>query len=129
MAANRRPYCQQCKKRFHRDVGSRRVYCMDCRPPRKAAVGEVASEPSSHLPGEVESTVRQVLEEAGRLTSVPGVLAVRLAKHLDGSSSAASTSALAKQIDELVGKALDGIAPPADFVDDMAERRRSRSSA
>jgi hypothetical protein len=79
-------------------------------------------------PGEVERTVRQVLDDAGRLTTVPGVLAIRLAKHLDGSSSAASTSALAKQIDELVGKAMEGVAPPEDFVDDMAERRRSRSA-
>jgi hypothetical protein len=80
-------------------------------------------------PGEVERTVREVLEQAGRLATVPGVLAVHLAKQLDAATGAATTAALAKQIDELTAKAMLGSKPPPDFVDDMAARRAAREGA
>lgn len=80
-------------------------------------------------PGEVERTVREVLAAAERLHTVPGVLAVRLAKQLDAATGAATTAALAKQIDELTAKAMLGSKPPPDFVDDMAARRAAREGA
>ena len=130
--ADLRVRCKGCRSQFRPRKGTRRLFCETCRPSR-AGVGLASVPPvptSVDLPpGEVERTVREVLEQAGRLATVPGVLAVRLAKQLDAATGAATTAALAKQIDELTAKAMLGAKPAPDFVDDMAARRAAREGA
>lgn len=74
--------------------------------------------------------VRAVLDGAERLGSVPGVLACRLARQLDDASlTGAQAASLARQVQDLMASALDGVAPPRDFVDELTERRGARGSA
>ena len=67
--------------------------------------------------------MRAVLEAAGRLDRYQAVLALRLGRQLDSATSVSGAQALASQIDQLMAKALDGVPPPPDFVDGLAERR------
>ena len=80
---------------------------------RGDAVGEV----------EVERALRATLVAAGRLERYQAVLALRLAKQLDSATSVSGAQGLASQIESLMSKALDGVEPEADFVDEMADRR------
>lgn len=107
-------------------VGRRRVRCAVCspkkvRPPSRVSV--LAPPPAVHVPGEVESALRVVLESAGRADRYQAVLALRLARQLDSGTSVAGAQGLVSQVDQMMRAALDGVAPPADFVDDVADRR------
>ena len=118
-----------CGRRFRVPNQSRRLYCEGCRPPRRLeSVPVEVSAPVQHVPGVVESSLRVVLERAGRLERYQAVLALRLARQLDSATSIAGAQGLASQVDALMTRALEGWdpdPPAADFVDDMAARRRS----
>lgn len=126
--ADLRRVCKGCKRQFRPRKATRRLYCETCRPSRVKPIPEpepAAAEVAS-VPGECERTVRGVLEDADRLSSVPGVLAIRLARQLDDPRlPGAQASSLARQVEDLVAKAMVGVKPPADFVDDIAARRRA----
>lgn len=77
--------------------------------------------------GEVEQALRSELERAGRMDRYQGVLAIRLARLLDGGTPS-SAPGLTSQIDQLMTKALEGVAPEPDFVDEMADRRKAAAS-
>ena len=79
--------------------------------------------PPLNAPGEVERSLRQALDAAKRTDRYQAVLALRLAKQLDSATSVAGAQGLASQIASLMEQALDGVLPPADFVDEMASRR------
>ena len=90
-------------------------------------VGAPVADPL-HVVGEVERCLRAELERAGRAERYQGVLALRLARQLDSNTSAPGAQGLASQIDSLMQRALDGVPPAPDFVDDMADRRKARAS-
>lgn len=120
----------KCNRRFRKPGESRRLYCEDCRPPRdRMPTAELVPGPAVPIgPGECERAVRGELQRSERLGSVPGVLACRLARQLDDATlTGAQAASLARQVQDLMASALDGVAPPADFVDDLADRRRSRA--
>lgn len=130
MASTRRPYCKRCNGRFTRDIGSRRVYCTKCSPPRVAPASPALEVPVERPPGEVERVVRKRLADAERDGTVDGVLALRLARQLDDPNlPGAQASSLARQIGDLVDKAMTGVRPEADFVDDLAARRAAVQGA
>jgi hypothetical protein len=115
-------------------TGRRRKRCEVCSPPegprrpRVLADVDAASAPGPSVPGpvvlgEVEVSLRLVLERAGREGRYQAVLALRLARQLDSGTSVAGAQGLASQIDSLMQAALDGVPPEADFVDEVAGRR------
>lgn len=121
-----RRVCPGCKRKFSKPAQSSRKWCTRCRPPRVRPTGESLGEPAAAAlgaPGEVERSLRAVLEDAGRAGRYQAVLALRLARQLDSGTSVAGAQGLASQIDSLMQAALDGVKPEPDFVDEMAERR------
>lgn len=120
--------CKGCARQFSVPRASRRKFCTRCRPERVPATGAPEGVPvasSLSAPGEVERSLRVELERAGRAYRYQAVLAIRLARQLDSGTSVAGAQGLASQIASLMAAALDGVPPPADFVDEMAERRRA----
>lgn len=114
-------------------VGRKRTRCTTCSPPyRRGKLRAVPSDgvpaaPPAAGPGEVETTLRAVLERAGRADRYQAVLAIRLAKQLDSATSISGAQGLASQVDALMQRALEGWEPdpPApDFADDLVARRR-----
>lgn len=120
----------KCRRRFRKPAQSRRQFCETCRPPRERGPIEAPPSPTPIGPGECERAVRADLERAGRADAVPGVLACRLARQLDDATlTGAQAASLARQVQELLASAMAGVAPPRDFVDEMAERRQARGGA
>lgn len=115
--------CKQCRRRFMVPNQSRRVSCERCSPSRRRARVDELEVPALPVAGEVERSLRKALDAANRTDRYQAVLALRLAKQLDSATSVAGAQGLASQIASLMEQALDGVPPPADFVDEMAERR------
>ena len=121
--------CPSCKRRFLVPRENRRVKCERCSPPRNR--GKVLPEPEAPGrlgPGPVEAVFRAELERAGRHESWLGVLALRAARDLDDPRlTPAQSTAISREVERLMSKALAGVAPEPDFVDDLADRRRTVS--
>lgn len=123
--------CKGCSRKFTKPAQSARKYCTVCRPERVRATGAPEGAPvvtPAPVIGEVERSLRAELERCGRLGRYQAVLALRLARQLDSGTSVTGAQGLASQIDALMQRALDGVPPPSDFVDDMASRRKARAS-
>lgn len=126
MASERR-VCKTCHVKFSRPLGSRRIHCEKCRPPR-ASRGVLPVAPAPDVPqhgGELEVAVRAELARAERLGSWRGAAAVRLARECD-TATGSQVSSLIKQLEAAMAAALDGVPPEPDFVDEMAERRQAK---
>lgn len=121
--------CPKCSRRFRIQSQSPRKFCETCRPPRLKPLPEPEQEaPRLPVVGEVERSLREALDAAGRVDRYQAVLALRLARQLDSATSVAGAQGLAKQIDDLMVRALDGVdLEPPDFVDEVAERRLKAS--
>lgn len=123
--------CPQCARQFRPPKGTSRRYCESCRPPRALAgsVGPEPLTPPAPFVGEVGTRVRAALgdiDAADLQAQVAATLAIRLAAFLDDPRlPGGQASSLARQIEELTAKATRNVKPPADFVDDMAARRRA----
>ena len=119
-----------CGRKFSKPRQSSRLYCTTCRPEKLKPTGAPEGDPLAaalNAPGEVERSLRAELERAGRIDRYQGVLAIRLAKQLDSGTSVAGAQGLVSQIDAMMTKALDGVLPPADFVDDIGSRRKAKA--
>jgi hypothetical protein len=99
---------------------------------RKANPGAVATLPP---PDAANSTladvVRRDLEQAGRLETVPGQLAVALAMRLVSSGTTASSLAtLSKELRALMAEALAGTKPrDADALDEFTQRLQQKAAS
>ena len=117
--------CKKCTARFRVSNQTRRIFCETCRPPRLKPLSDVPTlAESPRVMGEVEQALRGELERAGRMDRYQGVLAIRLARLLDGGTPA-SAPGLTSQIDQLMTKALEGAAREPDIVDELTEQRRA----
>ena len=119
--------CPECRRQFRVQNKSPRKFCEGCRPPRLKPLPEPPAPPvRPDVHGEIERTVRGQLEAASRMGTLPGVLACRVARRLDdGTLTTAQEPGYMRQLRELMREALDGVRPAADFVDDLAARRRA----
>lgn len=127
-----------CGKKLPPATGPRpRLYCNgSCRSKayahRKANPGGV---PTLPVPESSSSTladvVRRDLEDAGRLETVPGQLAVALAERLvSAGTTASSLATLSKELRALMAEALIGVKPrELDAVDEIAARREARAAS
>ena len=128
MASERRTCkTKTCHTQFSRPLGSRRVYCEKCRPPRdrQAPLPVIPTPDVLRQPGELEVAVRAELVRTERLESWRGAAAVRLARECD-TATGSQVSSLIKQLEAAMAAALDGVPPEPDFVDEMAERRQAK---
>lgn len=128
--------CQTCKKAFSPERGTRRKNCYTCRPFKRGAGGSPApvrvdTEPVSRGTGPIELVTVAELSAAGRLDTVSGQIAVRLAHQMDDEHLTGSqVSSLGAQLERTMEKATAGAPPPADEVDDFTARiMRKRDTA
>lgn len=125
--------CAGCGRRFFVPASSRRKNCTTCRPEKLASGAPVGlptpSTPAPRGPIDVEAALRETFERAGRMGRYQAVLALRLARQLDYATTVAGAQGLAAQIDALAMRALEGVKPAPDFVDEMADRRQSARKA
>ncbi len=93
---------------------------------------ELKSEPSvSSHPGELADAVRCALDSAGRTETWQGRSALAIATRLDSETtdSGSSLAALHKQLDAVMGKALDGAQCADDPLDELQARRDRKRDA
>lgn len=133
MASERRTCAKGCGKKFSRPLGSRRVYCEKCSPPRKPKAVAVASsaalEPSE--PGPIEALALAQLQDAGRTETIEGLTLLRLAREMDSDRPAASQlGALAEKMLRVASVALAGARKAApDRLDEITARRAAKAAA
>lgn len=127
--ASERLVCKTCHVKFSRPLGSRRIHCENCRPPRdrQDTLPVVPVSNAPRRPGELEAAVRAELTRAERLESWRGAAAVRLARECD-TATGSQVSSLIKQLELAMAAALDGVPPEPDFVDEIAERRQAKQA-
>ena len=135
MASERRtcPKPQGCGRKFSRPLGSRRLYCETCRPPRKRAepLAPVIAGPGGAAPivGPLEAATLAELEEVGRQSMSAGVEALHLARLQDaGGHTAQGAAALAKARREAFGVAMAGAKVAEDALDELRRRRLAKAA-
>lgn len=134
MAAQRRR-CRKCRVQFSRPMGSRRLDCEKCSPPRVRStpaepVAEVAELAPERARGDLETTTLVELAAVGRAETTAGALALYLARQLDaGGHTGSQTAALAARLLEARAQAVAGATPTDDAVDELRRRREWRATA
>ena len=130
---SKRIVCKGCGNRFTKPDGSSRLNCTTCRPPRvqvpvDAPVGSPAAPVVPRAPGEIEVATRVELERCGRLVTVSGAIAVRLAHAMDDPAlPEARLSSLASQLERTMERATAGVKAPPDEL--TARQARIRAVA
>lgn len=132
---SKRITCKGCKARFLRASGTRRLYCETCRPPRVLATDGIAApavveQPAPRPPGPIELTTVAELQAAGRLATVSGRIAVRLAHQMDDEQlSGSQVATLGAQLERTMDRATAGAPKPPDVVDEIAARIAAKRAA
>ena len=72
------------------------------------------------------TATRGTLEAAGRLDSVAGQSAIRIAEAMTGRETGAGLAALSKALSATMAEALDGVVSQADSLDELKARREAR---
>jgi hypothetical protein len=129
--------CRACRTNFKRPKGTNRLFCYECRPSRvgKTVVVDPAEQrvaepvelppPAPREPGPLELAAVGELTRTGRLATVKGQIAVRLARALDDPELPdARLSTLGAQLERTMDAATAGAPPPPDGLDELGERRR-----
>ena|SRR6187549_115057 len=127
----KRVRCKSCGNQFTREQGSNRLNCTTCRPPRVQLTADsqlpAAREPRA--PGEIEIATRAELERAGRLVTVSGAIAVRLAHAMDDPAlPEARLSSLASQLERTMERATAGVKAPPDELTNRQEDIRRKTA-
>jgi len=87
----------------------------------------VADEP---VPGPVETETLASLKKANRVHTVPGAIALRLARDLDGNALTGSqASSVSAQLLRTMELALDGAPAEPDEVDEFSARLRTKRAS
>lgn len=130
MASERRT-CPDCHRKFSRPLGSRRIGCETCRPPRPKKKApppvDVPSGPHGGT-GDLERAAVAALTLAGRLESFEGQLWLRLAREADAAPGP-KVAALVGGLLKAKGEALAGWRPPRNDRIDELTRARERKAA
>ena len=131
--ASERKTCKRpkgCGKQFSRPLGSRRVYCEKCSPPRKPKRPDVAPTPIVRLgPGPLEVAAGAELAVMGRSDTFEGLLWLRMAREADAAEGA--------QVGKLVGALLRAKAlavagweaPRNDRIDELARALAAKAAS
>jgi len=126
-----------CVKVVAQTPGKRaKLYCdVNCR--NRAAYARKHGVEPVPLPGperpasSLADVVRRQLEQAGRLETIPGQLALELAQRLVSSGTTASSLAqLSKELRALVAEALAGTKPrEGDALDEFTQRLQQKAAS
>ena len=128
----------RCEKVLVQTPGKReKLYCdATCRNraayARKHSVPVAAAAPASGPPASnLADVVRRQLEQAGRLETIPGQLALELAQRLVSAGTTASSLAqLSKELRALVAEALEGTKPrEGDALDEFTLRLQQKAAS
>lgn len=123
--ASERKTCRQCKGKFSRALGSRRVYCETCRPPRTKRVVEIT--PPAKGPGPLEAACLAELERVERVGTIEGVALLAVARDADRLEGTPQRAGVLEKLLKLKAAALAGTAPAeTDRVDELAAARAAR---
>lgn len=112
-----------------------RKYCEVCRPPRKRPNPRVFTLPDDRRDVRQSSVglleaYRRRLEDAGRVDAPEGVHVLTLAEMLTvGQHTASGAASLSRELRAAMEEAMKGTKPAADFIDELAERRRKKISS
>ena len=72
------------------------------------------------------AATQETLELAGRLDTVAGQQALRIAEAMTGRETGAGLAALSKALSSVMAEALDGVRSSADHLDELKARREAR---
>lgn len=125
--------CAQCGKPFEAR-SSRAQFCSStCRAHKAKGQPSRAPQPDApeQPPAGQESSVRAVLEAAGRESSPLGIACLVLARRIDGSAQETpqALAALVRELRATLAEALDGAGQAADTVDEVGARRDAKLRA
>jgi hypothetical protein len=129
VASERRTCAKGCGRKFSRPLGSRRVYCETCSPPRKPkASGEPA--PVVHVgTGPIEAAALAELTAASRVDTFAGQMWLRLAREADHAPGAKVGTLVAAML-KVQTTALAGWKPPRnDRLDQLAAARARKAAS
>jgi hypothetical protein len=130
--------CKGCGEEFERPAKTNRVNCETCRPPRtRGTAGVKADRPMAPVPdskplgpGPMEVAVVTELRQFGREGSVSGTAAILMARQADhGLNTGSQLSGLMDKIQQAVARAIEGVAPVGDRVDELKSARADRLAA
>jgi hypothetical protein len=124
--------CPECHRQFRPTRGTRRLYCVRCRPPKdRAPVDEPVVAVGPDIVGPLEETIRGQLVAAERESTVEGLVALSVARDVDGGRvSPTQKPLIGQRLAALVAAALVGTeAPVVDRLDEVSERRRARDAS
>lgn len=113
--------------------GRTRIRCEGCSPSRSktrapAPVAVIPAAPDGGAPamGPVESSALARLSAAGVQATPESQVALRLARHLDGTDTGSSLAAVARQFDAALEKAMGDVREADDPVDALKQRRDAK---
>lgn len=115
-----RRHCGICGRPYEAKTNASRYCGSTCRN-RKAR----GSAPIAETVGELPAQTRAQLEAAGRLDTVIGQQAVRLAEQICVETGS-SLAALNRELRATMAEALADVAPVADALDELKARREAR---
>lgn len=130
--AGTRITCPECKDRFIRSRGSRRIFCEACRPPKGRGDEKVKLEnlaPVLEVPsvGRIEAAHLKELEAIDRSESAAGVKALAIARMMDfGLNTGSQFAALSRELQSAMDRAKEGAATKGDSLDELTQRRAAR---
>lgn len=104
-----------------------RVYFSNAKKNPKAPQPRPEGEPVLES-GDVSlvEVTRATLEESGRLDTVAGQQALRIAQAMTGRETGAGIAALSKALSTVMSEALEGVPAVADSLDELKARREAR---
>src|SRR5262245_23777566 len=125
--ATRRKTCPKpkgCGRQFTPARGTRRLYCYECRP-EKTVAGQASQAPTTPLPtnGEMAAAVRAELERVGKVGTVAGAIALRLARTLDDPAlGAAQVASISDKLMKVMDPLTKGGPRKPDVIDAIQDR-------
>jgi hypothetical protein len=140
MPADLRKTCPKskggCGAQFTPRRGTRREKCFTCSPERVAGVRQAppaAAEPAAPgvpVEGETTAMIRSALARAGHLDTVPGALAIRLARTLDDPRLGnAQVSGLVAQLAKLTEPLMRDLPVEDDELDEFTAAMRAKAES
>jgi hypothetical protein len=136
----RRRNCDQCGRVYEAKASTSRYCGSGCRarasegiPPSVADAGVVPLPSPAESSGELASSIRRTLTDAGRLDTWQGQAALSIAARIDaGEDSGSAIAALQRELRATMVEAMRGVGAPRSAVsamrDELAARRRRGSA-
>lgn len=121
--------CEQCGRQYEARHGLSKTCGDACRKARSrgkpSSPDVIVQNDAPVMVGLVDSTVA-ALDAAGRLNSVAGQQALRIAQAMTGRETGSSLASLSKELSAVMALALAGVPVAGDSIDELKVRREAR---